>query len=60
MSKKTKTNFVTNFAGLREKMWYHLLRGVMQGFQNQTSWQTMAQTVAERNNEPQLQEGQGQ
>lgn len=71
MSKKMKTNFGTSFqrpihSGFREKMWCRLLRGAIQDFQNQTLWQTVAQTMAElnsqkqRNNEPQLQEAQGQ
>lgn len=40
-------------------MWYHLSRGIMKDFQTHTSWQTMAQTMAESNsqnhwnNEPQ-------
>lgn len=68
MSKETKTNFVTNFqrptnSGCREKMWYQLLRDIMKDFQTKTSWQTMAQAMAElnnqqhRNSKPQMQKG---
>jgi hypothetical protein len=56
MSKKTQTNFATNSqrsinAGFRKKRWHHLLKGIKKSFQTQISWQTVAQTMAELNNQ---------
>ena len=67
MSKKLRLILSSTFKdrGMQgsEKMGYHLLRGIMKDFQTQTSLQTMAQTMAElnnqnhRNNKPKRQKG---